>query len=104
MISKNSKERRKKLHSDMQLFHFCAISKLMDSSKPENYHVATKAFVRNGEEILICHDAHNDTWDLPGGRIGRGEFGIPLEKILDREIIEELGVSFWRNSTFRRTC
>ncbi len=69
----------------------------MPSLKPETYHVAMKAFVRNGDSILICHDALQHKWDLPGGRIGIGEFDVPLEEILKREIEEELGSEIkWR--------
>lgn len=63
---------------------------------PENYHVAVKAFIRDGDKLLICKDAffENESvaeWDLPGGRIKADEFETSLEEILAREIIEELG-------------
>lgn len=66
----------------------------MHSPTPENYHVALKSFIRNGDDILILHESHSDKHDLPGGRIGVGEFEMPLEEILRREIDEELGQNF----------
>src|SRR3989338_3128985 len=68
----------------------------MNSPTPETYHVAAKAFVRRKDEVLILMEAQTSggKWDLPGGRIGVGEFGVPLEKILKREIHEELGPDF----------
>ncbi len=66
----------------------------MGSLKPDTYHVAIKAFTRKGDDILVCLDRLSGTWDLPGGRIGIGEFDISLEEILNREITEELGPEF----------
>ncbi len=62
----------------------------MKSLKPDNYHVAVKTFIRKEDEILLCKDIANE-WDLPGGRISADEFDLSLEKILQREIEEELG-------------
>ena len=59
-------------------------------SIPDNYNVALKAFLRDGNKILICKD-FTGTWDLPGGRIGVGEFYSDLNDVLAREIREELG-------------
>lgn len=66
----------------------------MNSPKPENYHVAMKAFVRKDKKVLICKENISEKWDLPGGRIGEGELDVPLEDILKREIQEELGGEF----------
>lgn len=66
----------------------------MKSPTPDTYYVAMKAFVRKGDEILICKDRYQQKWDLPGGRIAVGEFDMPLEEILKREIAEELGTDF----------
>ena len=63
----------------------------MHSPEPETYHVATKAFIRKGDDVLLCLESLGKKWDLPGGRIGVGEFDVPLEEILKREIVEELG-------------
>lgn len=62
----------------------------MTSSRPDNYHVAVKTFIRKGDEILLCRDIA-DEWDLSGGRIGIDEFDLSIESILKREIEEELG-------------
>lgn len=64
------------------------------SSTPESYYVAMKAFVRKGNGILILIDRVTGTGDLVGGRIGVGEFEVPLVEILRREIEEELGPDF----------
>ena len=61
-------------------------------SEPDSYNVAVKAFVRKGDQVLIMDDAFESGWgDLPGGRIGVGEFDMPLEEVLRREVTEELG-------------
>lgn len=64
------------------------------SPTPDTYHVAMKAFVRKGRDVLICRERVSGRWDLPGGRIGVGEFDMPLGDILKREIAEELGLEF----------
>ncbi len=56
-----------------------------------NYHVALKALLRRGDEVLILFTPSGDKIDLPGGRINKNEDQIPLSEILDREIKEELG-------------
>ena len=66
-----------------------------ESPTPENYHVAMKAFVRKGDAVLVMEDAREPgVGDLPGGRIGVGEFEVPFNDILAREIEEELGSDF----------
>ena len=71
----------------------------MNSPKPDTYHVALKAFVRKGDDVLLCQDRLSGEWDLPGGRIGVGEFERPLEDILRREIVEEIGADVgYRNN------
>ena len=54
------------------------------------YQVALKIFLRKGRNILFLKD-ENGKWDLPGGRIDNVEGKMPLEKILAREVREELG-------------
>lgn len=39
---------------------------------------------------MILKDNFGD-WDLPGGRIKRDEFDVPLEQVIKRKISEELG-------------
>jgi len=60
-------------------------------TEPDFYNVAVKAFVRKGDRVLIMRTAVDKMGDLPGGRIGVGEFDISLEEVLRREIEEELG-------------
>lgn len=63
-----------------------------ESPTPDSYHVAMKAFVRKGDKVLVLTEAAEvGKADLPGGRIAIGEFDMPLESILAREIEEELG-------------
>lgn len=54
------------------------------------YQVALKIFLRRGRGVLFLKD-ENGKWDLPGGRIDNVESKKPLEKILAREVREELG-------------
>lgn len=55
------------------------------------FEVNLKVLLRkNGKILLLRYD--NDKWtDLPGGRIDQKEICLPLEKIIDREMREELG-------------
>lgn len=54
------------------------------------YQVALKILLRKGKKVLFLRD-EKCKWDLPGGRIDNVEGKIPLEKILAREVREELG-------------
>jgi len=54
------------------------------------YFVAVKVFLRDGDKLLIVHDAWGN-WELPGGRIKQHEFQKPLEETAARKIREELG-------------
>jgi len=66
-----------------------------ESPTPDTYHVAMKAFVRKGDEVLILTEAQDvGKADLPGGRIAIGEFDVPFDEILERELREELGADF----------
>ena len=56
------------------------------------YFVAVKLFLRNGDKLLITHDIFG-SWDLPGGRIRKDEFDKPLESVIKRKVVEELGPS-----------
>ncbi|HUD05313.1 MAG TPA: NUDIX domain-containing protein [Candidatus Saccharimonadales bacterium] len=56
------------------------------------YFVAVKLFLRDLDRLLITHDIFG-AWDLPGGRIRKGEFDKPLEAVIKRKVVEELGPS-----------
>ena len=55
------------------------------------YHVALKILLRKGNRFLFLRESVEKRWDLPGGRIDRDEGKTPLEKIIEREVREELG-------------
>ena len=56
----------------------------------DTYFVAVKVFLQYKEQFLILRDNFGD-WDLPGGRIRKDEFDVPLERIAQRKLSEELG-------------
>lgn len=56
----------------------------------DSYFVAVKVFLERDGKFLITKDKWN-AWDLPGGRIKKNEFDVPLEKIIERKMSEELG-------------
>ncbi len=51
--------------------------------------IAQKAIIEHGGKVLLCRTRNVKTWDLPGGRLHKGE--TPAEG-LQREIREEIGV------------
>jgi 8-oxo-dGTP diphosphatase len=59
--------------------------------------IAQKAIIEKEGKVLISRHPDDTKWDLPGGRIHRGE--QPLEG-LEREILEELGVEVVVGSPF----
>lgn len=54
------------------------------------YAVAVKAFLERDGHLFIFKDRFGD-WDLPGGRLLKHEFDVPLEDVLRRKMSEELG-------------
>lgn len=60
------------------------------SGQKDTYFVAVKVFLRYQGKLLILKDNFGD-WDLPGGRIRKKEFDVPLERIIQRKLSEELG-------------
>ena len=56
------------------------------------YYVAVKIFLVHEGKLFIFKDKFGD-WDLPGGRIQKHEFDTPLEEVLKRKIMEEVGGS-----------
>jgi ADP-ribose pyrophosphatase YjhB (NUDIX family) len=66
------------------------------ASKKDFYQVSLKVFLKNNKgEVLILKGAedgiYRDFYDLPGGRIHLDEFDTPLDKIIKRELQEEIG-------------
>ncbi len=56
------------------------------------FQVGLKILLRKGDKVLLLRMNDDDQWlDLPGGRIDNVEYRVPLEKIIAREIREELG-------------
>ncbi len=59
-------------------------------SDKDTYFVAVKIFLKKDGKFLIMKDNFGD-WDLPGGRLKADEFETPLEDIIKRKMLEELG-------------
>lgn len=56
------------------------------------FQVALKVLLQKGDKILFLRDSDADRhWDWPGGRIDNVEYRTPIEKIIAREVREELG-------------
>ncbi|HEX2578980.1 MAG TPA: NUDIX domain-containing protein, partial [Rhabdochlamydiaceae bacterium] len=63
----------------------------------DSFHLGVKALIQNTDNQLLVlrkrpkrpQDAGRVVWDLPGGRIHRGE---SLEMALEREVFEETGL------------
>ena len=56
------------------------------------FQVGLKLVLRKGDKILFLRDNNEKkTWDWPGGRIDDVEYGVTDEKIIAREVREELG-------------
>jgi 8-oxo-dGTP pyrophosphatase MutT (NUDIX family) len=57
----------------------------------DSYFVAVKIFLEDSSgSLLITKDRFGD-WDIPGGRLRENDFDVPLEKVVERKMIEELG-------------
>ncbi len=64
----------------------------MSSEQKDTYFVAIKVFLKNkNDQLLIIKDIFGDGWDLPGGRLRKVDFNVPLEKVVQRKMREELG-------------
>ena len=55
------------------------------------YWVAFKILLKKNNKVLFLTDSWRGFLDLPGGRADDNEGKIPIEKILQREVKEELG-------------
>ncbi len=56
----------------------------------DTYFVAVKIFLEKDGKFLVMKDNFGD-WDLPGGRIKKDEFDVPLENIISRKMSQEVG-------------
>ena len=56
-----------------------------------SYQVSLKVLLKKDGVCLFLRDAESGFLDLPGGRINHDERDVPIEKILQREIAEEIG-------------
>lgn len=60
-------------------------------SEKDLYFVAVKVFlIDEAGRLLITKDRFGD-WDLPGGRLRADDFNKPLEEVVERKMIQELG-------------
>ncbi len=62
----------------------------MGIEQKDTYFVAVKVFLEKDGKLLILKDNFGD-WDLPGGRIKKDEFEVPMDQIIKRKMSEELG-------------
>jgi 8-oxo-dGTP pyrophosphatase MutT (NUDIX family) len=60
----------------------------------QTFEVSLKAFVVRDGRALLVREADSGFWELPGGRIDVGEEWEAHDRILAREIAEELGPTF----------
>ena len=58
-------------------------------SKEDSFHLGVKALIYNSEGKLLLLEFTRGIWDLPGGRMQKGE---SLEETLRREVYEETGL------------
>lgn len=71
---------------------------LTSMNTEDTFHMGIKALIRNGEgKVLLLkvdpaklRGSNKEYWDIPGGRIQRGD---TVEQTLRREIAEEIGVT-----------
>lgn len=60
----------------------------------QTFEVSLKAFIVREGRALLVREADSGFWELPGGRIDVGEEWDAHDRILAREIAEELGAQF----------
>lgn len=60
----------------------------------QTFEVSLKAFIVRDGRALLVREADSGFWELPGGRIDVGEEWDGQDRILAREIAEELGAAF----------
>ena len=62
----------------------------MSIADKDTYYIAVKVFLEKDGRLFIFKDGF-DQWDLPGGRIKKDEFSVPLEEVVARKMSEEIG-------------
>lgn len=60
------------------------------TASKENWFVAVKVLLREGDNLLLLKDTFGDG-DIPGGRLRKDDFTTPLQGVLKRKISEEIG-------------
>ena len=60
------------------------------TASKENWFVAVKILLRDGNNLLVLRDTFGDG-DIPGGRLRKDDFQTPLLEVLHRKVIEEIG-------------
>lgn len=71
--------------------------------KEDSFHLGVKALIRNSQGRFLLLDRnqpHHSFWDIPGGRLQKGE---ELLEALKREINEEIGLENIENALFFAT-
>lgn len=58
----------------------------------EEYLVALKLLLRDGDKLLLVKDQW-DQWDIPGGRIRKDQFEVSPDQILREKVDVEIGES-----------
>lgn len=61
------------------------------SRRVQTFEVSLKAFIVRDARVLLVREADTGYWELPGGRIDVGEEWLSHDRVLEREIAEELG-------------
>ena len=64
----------------------------MSTQEKDTYFVAVKIFLEKEGKFLVMKDNFGD-WDLPGGRIKKDEFNAPLESVIARKMLQEVGTN-----------
>lgn len=60
------------------------------TASKENWFVAVKILLRQGNNLLVLRDTFGDG-DIPGGRLRKDDFTTPLLEVLKRKVAEEIG-------------
>ncbi len=55
------------------------------------YQITLKLLLKKNDKYLFLRNQSGKKYDLPGGRIDKDELRLSLDKILKREVVEELG-------------